>query len=186
MTINESFIKWEPEIFSTYTKLKKYLDKIKPTLVGKPIKSIFVPLDEENIYKTTIANNNILEPIKYAQIEWLIGPAIIKIGNHNFLIETFSGSYFEIALDKKIELINEDIRYHECSFIFSENIIGHKITDIYPTKAKSIDDFGLDYIASDYESEDMFKNLVIKLDNNYKLLITVIHDFTMILESKKR
>jgi len=183
MSNNEYYI-WEHETFRTYTDLKNYIDKIKPLLIGERLTNIFIPT-WQNISGLYIKDMNILEtPPKCHSVDCYDGGAgIIRIGNHNLFVDTYSGSYLEISLDTKFEVLKDDeIQYAECSFIFTEHIIGQKIIDIYPTRATGDEDFGLNFVADDCISNDMFKYLVIKFANNYRLLIGVLHDFCEIFE----
>ena len=86
-----------------------------------------------------------------------------------------------MSLDTKFEVLNkEEIKYCECSFVFNKNVTGHRISDIYITKATE-DDFGFD----DYVREpDDFIVLFLGTVRPYKHVETVIHAAEKLADKK--
>lgn len=182
-SIDNEYIKWTYSEFKTLTDLQKYIDEIKPLLVGESINHIFINPDIVT-GGSFIQGYDLLKDNENVSIDLTMAPSIFKIGNHTLVFDMHSGSNLHIALNKEFEILNKDeIVYYEISALFSKNIIRQKIKDItikpitqYDAKAS------VDWFPSDVYSDDMFDSLIFELENNNSLIIREVFDNTGIIE----
>jgi len=181
MNSNETNYKWEYSEFTTAIELKKFVDEIKPILIGEKIKSLFITSD--NHYGTFIDGYNMLKDNENVSIDVAIYPSILKTENHTLIFNMYSGSDLEISLDKNIEILNSDITYCEISSLFAKNVVGQRIVDISIDKISKYDAAASDsWYPESIHSDDMFSSLIFKLENGHEFIITIIFDNTGIIE----
>lgn len=180
---DNKYIKWEYSEFTTKTDLQKYVDEIKPLLVGESINHIFINPDIVT-GGSFIQGYDLLKDNDGVSIDLTVGPSIFKIGSHTLVFEMYGGSDLLIGLDKDFEIINKDeYVYYEISALFSKNIIHQKIKDITINPISKYDaQASIDWFPTEVLSDDMFKSLVFELENGSSLIIREVFDNTGIIE----
>lgn len=181
-TKNE-YVKWEYSEFTTATDLQKYVDEIKPLLIGESINHIFINPDTYT-GGSYIQGYDLLKDNDGVSLDLTVGPSIFKIGNHTLIFEMYGGSDLYISLDKDFEILDkEEYIYFEVSALFSKNIIHQKIKDITIKPISKYDALGsIDWFPDEILSDDMFESLIFELENGNSLIIREVFDNTGIIE----
>lgn len=181
---NNQFYNWDYSEFTTATELQKYIDEIKPVLVGKFVKQLIVCNEYYEDNSDFFAGYDLTKENENATIDLIYGPCILKIENHTFCFDMYGGSHIFLSLDKKLEILDaEQMNYKDISVLFKKNIMGQKITDIRITGPYSDYDFAENWYDTKDISDDMFKDLIIEFENGHSLNICIVFDNTGIFES---
>lgn len=179
---NDNYCKWQYLEFKECDELLNYIHKIKPVLIGKSIdKILFSPdycdFDDLNLDLEKDNENVSLDSGC---------PTIFEIEKHKLTLNMYSGSCLQISLDR--ELIVKDKKampYYDVSNLFSKNIIGKKIINFKLENISKYDaEASLDWYPDSILSENMFKSLIIELDNGFCLKNSICYDNSSISERK--
>lgn len=179
----EQYYKWNYSEFITLSSLQKYVDDLKTLLIGKSINHIFVNPDY-NAGGSTIQGYDLLTDNENVSLDLIVGPSILKIGEHTLMFDMYGGSDLKISLNKEFEIINkEEIFYNEITTLFSKNVMGRKIKDITITPISEKDARGsLNWYPNQVFGDDMFEELIFELENGTKFVINIVFDNTGIHE----
>jgi len=177
------YYKWDYSEFITLSSLQKYVNELKPLLIGKSINHIFINPDY-NAGGSNIQGYDLLKDNENVDLDLIVGPSILKIGEHTLMFDMYGGSDLKISLNKEFEIINkEEIFYNEISSLFSKNVIGRKIKDITITPISEDEARGsLNWYPNQVFSDDMFEELIFELENGTKFVINIVFDNTGIHE----
>ena len=181
---NNELYNWDCSEFTTVTELQKYIDEIKPILIGEEVKQLLVQCPDYEKKKNSLFGYDLLKENENATIDLIYGPCILKIENHTFCFDMYGGSHIFLSLDKRLEILDKELmEYTDASALYSKNIIGQRIKDIKITRAANEDDFGINWCYDEDIGDDMFKDLIIEFENGHSLNIYISFDYTGIFES---
>ena len=179
---NDDYCKWQYLEFKECDELLNYIQMIKPVLIGKSIdKILFSPdycdFDDLNLDLEKDNENVFLDSGC---------PTILEIEKHKLTLNMYAGSCLQISLDS--ELIVKDKKampYYDVSTLFSKNIIGKKIINIKLEHISQYDaQASIDWYPDAFLSENMFKSLLIELENGFCLKNSICYDNSSISERK--